>query len=427
MNLLFPNTNGRRPQLLESRLQPIRWSCALRARQTPKSAKAFTPTPGHVSTQDDRKPHLHRRFQSLPLALTLLLLAGPLFAEPVIPALSPSDRENILLFRKPDGATASAQSPDDWKARRTAILTATQSIMGRLPGDDKRCPLDIRIEEEMDRGTYILRLITYASQPGPDGRTPAYLCIPKTALEGKAAAPGVLCLHPTDNSIGHKVVVGLGGKQNRQYASELAERGFVTIAPSYPLLANYQPDLKALGFQSGTMKAIWDNSRALDVLDSLPFVKHGRYATIGHSLGGHNSVYTAVFDDRLKVIVSSCGLDRYGDYYDGNPARWAPEQGWCQTRYMPRLADYKGRLDEIPFDFPELLAALAPRDLYINAPLRDSNFRWKSVDLCVDAAKKVYALHGKENLVTVDHPDSDHDFPDAQREKAYALIEKVLK
>jgi dienelactone hydrolase len=424
MNL---NEETTRPRLLESRLQPISWPISLRALQTRKSAKALTPTPHHGRVQDDRTPSLLLRFPSLSFLLILLLVAVPAAAEPPVPALSPADRENILLSRKSDGTLSTATTSDEWKSRRTSILAAAQSIMGRLPGDEKRCPLDVRVEEETDRGTYVLRLITYASQPGEGGRTPAYLCIPKTALEGKATAPGVLCLHPTDNNIGHKVVVGLGGKQNRQYASELAERGFVTISPSYPLLANYQPDLKALGFESGTMKAIWDNSRALDVLDSLPFVKHGKYATIGHSLGGHNSVYTAVFDDRLKVIVSSCGLDRYRDYYDGNPARWAPEQGWCQTRYMLKLADYKGRLNEVPFDFPELLAALAPRDVYINAPLRDGNFRWKSVDLCVDAAKKVYALHGKENAITVDHPDSDHDFPDAQREKAYALIEKILK
>ena len=35
--------------------------------------------------------------------------------------------------------------------------------------------------------------------------------------------------------------------------SELAERGFVTLAPSYPLLANYQLDPRACGFECGTM------------------------------------------------------------------------------------------------------------------------------------------------------------------------------
>ena len=49
---------------------------------------------------------------------------------------------------------------------------------------------------------------------------------------------------------------GLGGKAHRQYAQELTKRGFVTLSPSYPLLAAYQPDLKALHMPSGTMKAI---------------------------------------------------------------------------------------------------------------------------------------------------------------------------
>ena len=88
---------------------------------------------------------------------------------------------------------------------------------------------------------------------------------------------------------------------------------------------------------------------------------------IGHSLGGHNGVYTAVFDDRLKVVVSSCGLDSYLDYYGGDEKNWVLEKGWCQTRYMPKLADYKGRLADIPFDFHELIGALAPRHVLIIA------------------------------------------------------------
>ena len=188
------------------------------------------------------------------------------------------------------------------------------------------------------------------------------MLIPKDVLAGKKKAPAVLCLHGTDNVIGHGTVVGLGKKANRGYALELAQRGYVTLAPNYPLLARYQPDLKKLGWESGTLKAVWDNKRGLDLLASLPYVDHSRgFGIIGHSLGGHNSVFTAVFDDRLKVIVSSCGLDSFLDYYEGAPKNWDPEKGWCQTRYMRKLADYKGRLADIPFDFHELIGALAPR------------------------------------------------------------------
>src|SRR5258706_8456272 len=56
----------------------------------------------------------------------------------------------------------------------------------------------------------------------------------------------------------------------------------------------------------GTMKAIWDNIRGLDLLETLPYVKKGKVGAIGHSLGGHNAIYTAVFDDRIKIGRASC-------------------------------------------------------------------------------------------------------------------------
>ena len=335
-------------------------------------------------------------------------------------------RTNLLVYRDIVGNVQPVKSPKDWLHRRAEIVRGMERVMGVLPGAEKRCPLDVKVEEETDCGSYVRRLITYQSEPG--GRVPAYLLIPKDALSGKRKAAGILCPHPTENTIGHKVVVGLGGKPNRQYAAELAERGFVTLAPSYPLLANYQPDLKALGWESGTLKAVWDNVRGLDLLESLPFVNaKAGFGTIGHSLGGHNSIYTAVFDQRLKVIVSSCGLDSFLDYYGGNPKNWEPEKGWCQTRYMLKLASYQGRLEEIPFDFHELVAALAPRVCFINAPLKDSNFKWDSVDRVVAAASPIFKLHGKPGNLLVEHPDCDHDFPDAMREQAYKLFETHLK
>ncbi|MCI0682681.1 MAG: hypothetical protein L0Y71_11300 [Gemmataceae bacterium] len=343
------------------------------------------------------------------------LLAGP---QPRLP------RDKLLVYRGPDGKPVPATTVADWAKRRAEVVRGMEAVMGRLPGAEKHCPLDMKIEEEVDCDTHVRRLITYASEPG--GRALAYLLIPKDALAGKRKAPAALCLHGTDNVIGHGTVVGLG-KANRGYALELAQRGYVTLAPNYPLLAKYQPDLKKLGWESGTLKAVWDNMRGLDLLASLPFVDSSNgFGTIGHSLGGHNSVYTAVFDERLKVIVSSCGLDSYLDYYGGNPKHWDPERGWCQTRYMLKLAGYKGRLADIPFDFHEMIGALAPRHTFIVAPTKDSNFRMDSVDRIVAAARPVFKLFGHEDRLKVEHPDCGHDFPPEMREAAYKLLDEVL-
>lgn len=337
-----------------------------------------------------------------------------------LPKLRGLSRVDLLEVRTSDGSIRRAQNAQEWEARRAEARAGFLSVSGPLPDASKRCDLAVEVQEEADCGSYVRRLITYQSEPG--SRVPAYLCIPKTLLTEGKKAPAVLCLHPTENVIGHKVVVGLGGKPNRQYAVELAERGFVTLAPSYPLLANYQPDLKALGQPSGTIKAVWDNMRGLDYLESLPFVDAARgFGAIGHSLGGHNSVFTAVFDVRITVVVSSCGLDSVLDYKDGNL------QGWVQERYMLRMANYLGRPQEVPFDQYELIALLAPRRVFLSAPLHDSNFKHDSVARIVQCARPVFALHGAEEKLSVVHPDCDHDFPDASREEAYRLITAELK
>ena len=349
-----------------------------------------------------------------PLFATVLL-AEPRLTSPVPP--SRLDRTNLLLFHDATGNVVQGRTKRDWEKRRAEILHAMQEVMGPLPGKAKRCPLDVQIIEEVDCGSYIRKLISYQSEP--NSQVPAYLLIPKNVLQKKSKTRAVLCLHPTDSQLGHKVIVGLGGKENRNYASELAESGYVTLAPAYPHLANYAPDLKSLGYESGTMKAIWDNIRGIDLLESLPCVKRGGVAAIGHSLGGHNSIYTAVFDQRIKVIVSSCGFDSYLDYMNGNI------KGWTSDRYMPKLLNYS--LAEIPFDFHEILAALAPRAIFINAPIGDTNFKWQSVDKVVAAARTIYKLYGAENNVRAVHPDCAHDFPDEVREAAYDFIGEKLR
>ncbi|MDW8310007.1 MAG: prolyl oligopeptidase family serine peptidase, partial [Verrucomicrobiales bacterium] len=309
----------------------------------------------------------------LRLALALGLGAGALAGSA---ASAPPERlppTNLLVFHDRHGAVRPVKSRRDWQRRRAEILRGFEQIAGALPGREKRCALDVRVEEVTDCGRYERRRITYQSEPGC--RVPAWLLIPKAALESRKKFPAVLCLPPTDGQFGARVSVEPLRPHYRAYAHDLAERGFVTFAPAYPLLAEYQPDLRALGWPSGTLKAVWDNLRALDLLDAQPFVARGRYGAIGHSLGGHNAIFTALHEPRLRVLVSSCGFDSFLHYYDGKPDLWQPERGWCQTRYMPRLADYRGRLEEIPFDFHELLGALAPRPVFVSAPLRDDNFR----------------------------------------------------
>ncbi len=388
-------------------LREALWSAARpRAAFFTRGLRATSRTPAHIP------------LRSLVAIFTSLLFA----AVPGLHAGEPArlDRDNLRLYHDATGEVQRVEKLADWQKRRAEILRGVKAILGPLPGAAKRVPLDVKVEEESEEGAHVRRRITYQSEPG--GRAQAWLLIPKAALaEGAAKFPGVLCLHPTNRKIGVRTVVEPGAAANRAYAFELAQRGYVALAPAYPLLADYQPDLAALGYASGTMKAIWDNIRGLDLLESLPFVQPGGFGAIGHSLGGHNAVFTAVFDERIKVVVSSCGLDSFLDYYGGNI------KGWTQPRYMPRLAEYLDRVAEVPFDFQELIGALAPRHVFLSAPLGDANFNWQSVDRIARAAAPIFALHGAKDRLRVVHPDCPHDFPPEIREEAYRWLDAVLR
>src|SRR6266545_4057321 len=73
-------------------------------------------------------------------------------------------RDNLLVYRGPDGKPAPVKAVADWARRRAEVVRGMQSVMGKLPGDEKRGALEVKVEEEVDGGTYVRRLITYASE-----------------------------------------------------------------------------------------------------------------------------------------------------------------------------------------------------------------------------------------------------------------------
>jgi len=202
----------------------------------------------------------------------------------------------------------------------------------------------------------------------------------------------------------------------------LAERGYVTLAPDYPSLGEYEYNFESDDYASGSMKAIYDNMRAIDFLQSCNEVDPERIGVIGHSLGGHNAIFTAVFEPRIKAVVSSCGFTRFHKYSGGDL------KGWSGSRYMPRVAErYGNDPDRMPFDFPELLAALAPRPMLAVAPLEDDNFEVSGVRDSIEAAVPVYRLFDAEAKLQAIYPPAGHDFPADARCQAYEFLDATLR
>ena len=348
------------------------------------------------------------------LVLWSAMLVGVPAAEQSLPFYE--DKMNLLVYLDAEGKERAITNAEDWAKRRAHILANMEEVMGPLPDRSSLPALEMKIIATEDLGDVIRKKVTYLSEP--EDRVPAYLLVPK-GLNGKA--PAMLCLHQT-TKIGKGEPAGVGGIPDLHYALELARRGYVTLAPDYVNFGDYEFDAYQNGYASATMKGIWNHMRAVDLLQSLPEVYRGRIGCIGHSLGGHNSMYLSVFEPRLQVVVSSCGFTSFFKYYNGDLT------GWSHRGYMPRISERYGRdPNRMPFDFTEVVAALAPRAFFINAPTRDSNFEVSGVRDCVKAAAPVYALLGASGRLLAVHPDAEHAFPPDIREQAYAFVDGILK
>lgn len=298
---------------------------------------------------------------------------------------------------------------DNWIEYKENLSSRMQMIMGTFPKIDRSAP-KIIIEEEKEFSNYTRLKLTYKSEE--NSWVPAYLLMPKP-LDNKKGHFGILCLHQTHQK-GCCIVAGLEDRPDDEYAVELVLQGYVCLCPCYPLFWTHQPNLKTLCYKSGTMKAIVDNIRGLDLLESFHFVKPNAFAVIGHSLGGHNGIFTAFFDDRIKVIISSCGFDSFQDYQKGNIS------GWTSEKYMPLLKNTIS--SHSPFDFDEIIASLAPRAFFCSAPIYDQNFLWWSVEKLSIPIKQIYTLHMcPENAVFI-YPSVYHSFNQSIRLQAYAFL-----
>ncbi|HEV2294649.1 MAG TPA: alpha/beta fold hydrolase [Tepidisphaeraceae bacterium] len=312
-----------------------------------------------------------------------------------------------------------AQAADPPIAPRD-IRQRMQDLMGPLPDRSQLPPLDLQTAETFQGDGYRRMTVSFANLF--EERVTAYLYVPDGLKPGERR-PGVLALQSTGMQ-GKEIVDGRGPRgASRAYGLELARRGYVVIAPDYPSFGEQKDyDFANSRYGSGTMKAISDNLRCVDLLQLRDDVDRTKIAVIGHSLGGHNALFTAGFDERLKVIVTSCGWTPFGHYYGGKKLA-----NWAQERYMPRMTSvYANDPDRIPFDFPELIASIAPRAVFSNSPVKDENFDVEGVRLGSAQIKKAYERLGVADRFVLRTPDYAHDFTDDTRREAYRFIDEQL-
>ena len=138
-------------------------------------------------------------------------------------------------------------------------------------------------------------------------------------------------------------------------------------------------------------RMVEDTRAALDMLEKNNRVDPERIYIFGYSLGGTLGIYTAALDPRVKGVVSICGFTPMrtdaADRGTGGIARYSHLHG-----LLPRLGFFISNEARIPYDYHELIGAIAPRPVYILQPQLDRDATPADVHTAVEQAQDLCPL-----------------------------------
>lgn len=325
-----------------------------------------------------------------------------------------------------DDLTAGVTTPEEWDARQTELRQRYLDLI-RDAYKPEKPPLELQVHETVSvDGIYLRKRISYAVEA--DERANAYLGIPLN-INGKA--PAIVALHGTYEE-GMKRAAGLVDTPDKAYLDHLCRQGYIVIAPehfvsglrtpaegAYDTTAFYakHPEWTAVG------KFTYEHSIAIDVLETVEQVDVDHIGVLGHSLGGHGSLFLAAYDDRIKACACNCGAS----FFRHNPDVLAWSRDHWYVYFKPIRA---GLLEQRmpPIDFHEIIALIAPRAFLDVSGLNDGNSgTQRQRVLMLMKLMEVYEFEGApENFAFYVHGQG-HSVGHESRALLYGWMDKHLK
>lgn len=325
-----------------------------------------------------------------------------------------SPGKSPLVFK--DGSPV--KTADQWPKRRAEILADWHAIMGAWPPVIEHPKMEV-LETSPREGGVIQRKVRVEIAPGQTGD--GYLLLPPH--EGKRPAVFVPFYDPETSA-------GLGAKPMRDFAWQLARRGFVTLSigspggdarkPVLSAEAKCQP-LSYLGYISANM---WQ------ALASLPQVDAARIGIVGHSYGGKWSLFGSCLWDKYACAVWSDpgivfdearqSINYQEPWYLGLDPAMTRKPGLISAD-SPRTGAYK-TLVEQGHDLQELEALMAPRPFLVSGGAEDPPKRWAVLNHAI----AVNQLLGASSRVAMTNREK-HEPNEESNEQIYRFFEYWLK
>jgi len=326
------------------------------------------------------------------------------------------------LLATGDDSGGTIDSIRSWERKRSKMAAVIERILGH-PSVTQPPPLQVEElgSEELD--DHVRRHIRIRTER--DDWIPAYVLLPKKLPATRL--PAMICLHQTVSQ-GKEEVCGIQGSRGLALALQLVRRGYITIAPDMigfgeRIPEGAQPYDGAAEFYrrhpnwSYMGKMVWDISRVVDYLETLPEVDRLQIGCIGHSHGAYATLFAAALEPRISLAIASCGFTTFRR--DPQPQRWSH-----LTALIPQLGMYLPDVQDIPFDWQHVCALIAPRPLFVWYGLHDDTFpNTDNLPSLFRDVRTVYGLYGAADDLAPHAFDGPHGFPDTGRAQAYTWLQ----
>jgi len=315
-----------------------------------------------------------------------------------------------------DGTTVT--TPEQFEARRAEILALfREHVYGALPMDGFTTSFEVVEEGDALEGLATRKQvkITVSTEKGssdalmllylPKSGTPAPVVIGlnfngnHTALEDGAILPSY-AFDTSDETWQEK----RGEKAYRWNIADSIARGYAVatiysgdFAPdsgksyaSRVVSLFDEPEFKAIGaWAFGLM-------RAVDYMQQDPGIDSGHIAVVGHSRLGKAAVWAGANDTRVGLVISNDSGNTGASLSRGNHGETVKSINLAFPHWFcSRYGEYGNKVNELPVDQNLLLAAIAPRQLYVASAAGDLWADPQGAFNSLQSAKGAFALFGK--------------------------------
>ena len=315
----------------------------------------------------------------------------------------------------------SVHTREEWQLRKQEILEQWHSMMGEWPPLIKEQEFEILESTRRENFKQHRIRFNWTDKETTEG----YLLLPD--VEGEKPAVITVFYEP-------ETAVGLGGRPYRDFAYQLAKRGFVTLslgtteATEARTFSIYYPDIDHAEVEPLSMLG-YAAANAWYLLADLPEVDSDRIGIAGHSFGGKWAMFASTLFDKFAAAAwsdpgivfedSISAINYWEPWYLGyHPRPWR-ERGLI-TEDNPAKGLYP-KLIEKGHDLNELHALMAPRPFFVSGGDADPVNRWVPLNHTI----AVNRLLGAENRVAMTNR-PDHSPNAESNEQIYQFFEYFL-